>query len=425
LTENGHKYGKKMAWAVLIVLTLLNTLNYMDRMVLSVAMEGMKADLGLTDAQMGAVQAILFLSVGLLILPAGILVDKWSRKKAVALMAVIWSTATLATGLASSYVTVLIARFGCGSAEAGFQPGGTAWLSVVFPKKDRTKANGVFGVGMVLGCMLGMIAGGILITKTGNWRTPFFIFGIPGIALGLVALWLKDVMPAAKKEVMEVGLFKEITHLFKKKSFIFASISQGLLGVVAMTTQAWAVVLLMRAYDLNEAKAGTILGLTILPTIIAPALGGYVADWFHVKMKHGRPFFAGLGCLIGTTAYAIIFWSAGIVPFWVYVVIVAVSGGLSAMPFPVFQVINMDVFDIKERGKAAAMMGLITFLFFSWWGSMVVGKLSDIMGGGAYGVKMAMLCICPFGILAAVTCFICCKYYPIESAAADAAEAEG
>jgi MFS family permease len=115
-----------MSWAVLIVLTLLNTLNYMDRMVLSVAMEGMKADLGLTDAQMGTVQAILFLSVGLLILPAGILVDKWSRKKAVALMAVIWSTATLATGLASSYMTVLIARFGCGSAEAGFQPGGTA-----------------------------------------------------------------------------------------------------------------------------------------------------------------------------------------------------------------------------------------------------------------------------------------------------------
>jgi MFS family permease len=103
---------------------------------------------------------------------------------------------------------------------------------------------------------------------------------------------------------------------------------------------------------------------------------------------------------------------------------VAVSGGLSAMPFPVFQVINMDVFSVNKRGKAAAMMGLITFLFFSWWGSMVVGKLSDILGGGAYGVKMALLCICPFGILAAITCFICCKYYPIESAAADAAESK-
>jgi hypothetical protein len=55
---------------------------------------------------------------------------------------------------------------------------------------------------------------------------------------------------------------------------------------------------------------------------------------------------------------------------------------------------------------------------------MVVGKLSDILGGGAYGVKMALLCICPFGILAGVTCFICCKYYPLESAAADKAEAE-
>ncbi len=424
MTENGYKYGRKMSWAVLIVLTLLNTLNYMDRMVLSVAMEGMKADLGLTDTQMGTVQAILFLSVGLLILPAGILVDKWSRKKAVALMAVIWSTATLATGLASSYMTVLIARFGCGSAEAGFQPGGTAWLSVVFPKKDRTKANGVFGVGMVLGCMLGMIAGGILITKTGDWRTPFFIFSIPGLVLGLVALLLKDVVPTVKQEIIEVGLFKEITHLFKKKSFVFASLSQGLLGVIGMTAQAWSVVLLMRAYDLNEAKAGTVLGLTIIPAIIAPALGGYLADWFQVKMKHGRPFFAGLGCLIGTTAYVINFWSAGIVPFWLYVGIVALSGGLGAIAFPVFQVINMDVFSVNKRGKAAAMMGLITFLFFSWWGSIVVGKLSDILGGGAYGVKMALLCICPFGILAAVMAFICCRYYPKESAAADAAELE-
>jgi MFS family permease len=424
MTENGYQHGKKMAWTILIVLTLLNALNYMDRMVLSVAMEGMKADLGLTDAQMGTIQAILFLSVGLLILPAGILIDKWSRKKAVAIMAVVWSAATLATGMASNYTTVLIARFGCGSAEAGFNPGGTAWLSVVFPKKDRAKANGIFGVGMILGCMLGMIVGGVLITKTGDWRTPFFVFGVPGIIFGFVALMLKDVAPTVKQDAVDVGLFSEITHIFKKKSFVFASLSQGLLAVIAMTAQAWSVVLLMRAYDLNEAKAGMVLGLTLIPTMIAPALGGFLADRFQVKMKHGRPFFAGLACLAATAAYAISFWSAGIVPFWLYVVLAALSGATGAMAFPIFQVINMDVFYITERGKAAAMLGLVTFLVFSWWGSIVVGKLSDILGGGAYGVKIALLCLCPFGIFAAVTCFICCKYYPEESAAADAAEAE-
>ncbi len=413
-----------MAWTILIVLTLLNTLNYMDRMVLSVAMEGMKIDLGLTDAQMGTVQAILFLSVGLLILPAGILIDKWSRKKAIALMAVVWSIATVATGMASNYLTILIARFGCGSGEAGFQPGGTAWLSIVFPKKDRSKANGVFGIGTVLGCMLGMIVGGVLITKTGDWRTPFFVFGIPGIFLGFVALLLKDLVPTVKQDALGVGLFSKIRYLFEKKSFIFASASQGLIMVVGLSAQAWAVVLLMRAYNLNEAKAGTVLGLTIIPTVIAPALGGYFADRFQTRMKHGRPFFAGLACLVGTAAYVLNFAFAGIVPIWFYVILAALSGALCALAFPIFQVINMDVFNISERGKAAAMMGLISFLVFSWWGSIVVGKLSDILGGGTYGLKIALLCICPFGLLAAVACFICCKYYPKESAAADAAEAE-
>ncbi len=416
-TDSGFTRGGRMAWIVLIVLTMLNLLNYMDRMVISVAMESIKADLGFTDTQLGALQSIFLLSVGLLTLPAGVLIDKWSRKKAVSLMAIVWSAATVATGLASSFGALLVSRFGCGSGEAGFQPGGTSWVSVVFPKKERAKANGILLMGGALGAIAGMVLGGILITKTGSWRPVFLIFGIPGIILGLLTLFLPDV--GARDESGLKNIFRDLLDLFKVKSFFYIALSQGFYMVVAMTTMSWTVALMMRAYGLNEAKAGMLQGVIAIPVILMPIIGGIIADRMQARWRHGRPLFTGISSLLGITTYAAMFMSAGLVPLELYCVILVISSATFTAPVALFQVINMDVIPLGKRGIAASMLALISFLVFSWWGSMLVGKVSDSLGGGVFGLKMALLCLCPIGLFASVTAFMCCKTYPEDSEAID------
>ena len=412
--------GGKPAWVVLLVLLLLNVFNYMDRKVIAVAMEAIKADLGFTDTQMGMIQGLFLFSVGMLILPAGILIDRWSRRKAVALMAVIWSGATVATGLCHKFSTMGIARAVTGTGEAGFQPGGTSWISVIFHKKDRTKANGIFLMGPLIGGVAGLIAGGWLITRTGSWRIPFFCFGIPGILLGVAALFLKDVAPTAQQKAG--NLKKEFSALFQRKCFIGASLTQGLYIVVCATYQSWNVVLLMRGYGLNEAEAGTALGLMILPAVLAPFVGGFLADFFQKRSPIGRPLFAAIGCLLGTTLWGIQYYVTGIAPYSYYLVLMGLAAFAGSMPIATFQVINMDVFPVDRRAKAAAMAGLISFLFFSWWGSMIVGKISDLLGGGAYGIKTALLVTIPFGILASLISCWTCRHYARESAETDALE---
>ena len=87
--------------SILVICFLLYMVNFMDRQVFSVVLEPMKQDLGFTDTQAGLLQSGFFLSMALLTFPAAYLVDRWSRRKALALMAIVWSAATVATGLSS------------------------------------------------------------------------------------------------------------------------------------------------------------------------------------------------------------------------------------------------------------------------------------------------------------------------------------
>lgn len=402
--------SRRMAWLILTVLIILNIVNYMDRMVISVSLEAIKREMGLSDGQIGFMQGIFGVGVGLFILPAGILVDKWSRKKAVALMAAVWSAATLCTGVARNFVVLSLSRFVCGAGEAGFQPGGTTWLAGVFPAKERNRVTGFFYMASIIGVVGGMVLGGMLIEK-GSWRTPFYWFGIPGMLIGLLALFLADPAKSDAGEGKKTSIVQDFKGLFKTKSFIWTSAAQGLYNVLGQAAQAWLVVLIMRAYNLAEGDAGKIMGVAIIPAILGPALGGIFADKMQARVPHGRPLFAMLGCILGSLFYAVQFFVAGSVPLSFYIAIVCVAGFFSSAHLSTFQVVNMDVFPSVQRGKAAAFTGFVTFIIFSWIGQMLVGYLSDVIGGGLDGVKYGLLATVPFGIAAAVCSYVCAKHY--------------
>src|SRR5512137_1371351 len=119
--EDKQKYqvGGRGAVLVLIVLFLLYVLNFADRALMAIVVEPMKAALGFNDAQIGATQSIFLLGVALLMIPGSVLVERWSRRKMLGLMAIVWSAATLVTGLGTKFWHLLGARFSVGIGEAG------------------------------------------------------------------------------------------------------------------------------------------------------------------------------------------------------------------------------------------------------------------------------------------------------------------
>ncbi len=184
-------------WAVftLVVVTCLYVVNYMDRMVLSATLPLIKADLMLTDAQCGWLGTIYFIIVAVLTLPAAILCDRWGRKKSLSIMAILWSAATFFTGMGSRFSPLFLARGGVGVGEAGFAPGGIAYASGSFPEASRAKVLGVFNLGQPLGSILGIVIAGVVAQANlwgMGWRSPFFLFAIPGILLGILVLFTRD-----------------------------------------------------------------------------------------------------------------------------------------------------------------------------------------------------------------------------------------
>ena len=416
--EEKQKYqigGKSYVW-VLIVLFLLYVLNFADRAIMAIVVEPMKVALQFTDAQIGATQSIFLLGVALLMIPGSILVERWSRRKMLGIMAIIWSLATLATGLGTKLWHLLTARFAVGIGEAGYNPGGTAWLSLAFSKEVRGRVLGFFQSATELGRGVGLILGGWIVAQTGDWRAPFYVFAIPGVILGIITFFLPDYATVREKGegVVNRKFFSEVFSLFKIKTYTFNVIAQSAFAFVMMTIIGWLPALLMRAYGVNAFEAGLISGLTGLMVVIGSPLGGYFGDKWQKRKNGGRAYFLVLAMLLYAVTATLLIISTNF-PLTIYIVMALITVFCSGMVLPGLFAIWTDVIPPRQRTTGIGM-GTMISLIFAVPGPLYLGAMSDILGGGADGLRNAFLSMMPVAFLAALMYFIMSRYYPADSA---------
>lgn len=201
-----YKVSHFQAGFILVTCFALYTINYMDRQVFSVVLEPMRIELGFTDSQVGIMQSVFFFCMAIFSIPVSFLLDRWSRKKSLAIMAALWSGATLMTSLGKGFWGILFPRIGVGIGEAAFACGGTAMISASFSQQLRSRVVGIFSMAAPLGAALGTVLGGYISVHYGGWRTPFIVFAIPGFILAIAALFLKDYKTV--KEINEKGQTK-------------------------------------------------------------------------------------------------------------------------------------------------------------------------------------------------------------------------
>jgi len=160
--EEDWPVGKKAAFFTLTVIILLAIIDFMDRQIVASLLPYIKEEYGATDSQLGLMISIVNYSMVIFVIPSGYLIDRWSRKKMLSLMAIIWSLATAACGLAGTFSHLVAARFFIGTGEAGYNPAGQTLLSASFPRRLRASVCAAIPASMWLGAPLGLMIGAFI-----------------------------------------------------------------------------------------------------------------------------------------------------------------------------------------------------------------------------------------------------------------------
>ncbi|MFA5064234.1 MAG: MFS transporter [Dehalococcoidia bacterium] len=415
-TSNKYQVSRAQAIYILVVLTVLFFLNYADRYVLAAVLQPMKIALGLNDTEVGLVQSAFNVGVGLLSIPMSFVIERWSRRKTIGLLAIIWSIGTLATGFCTKFIQLIFTRAAVGIGEAGYATGGASWLSVVFPKERRGRVLGIYGIGPALGAVAGLILGGLIATKTGDWRMAFYYFAIPGVIFGILAFFLKDY--ATVKDKGETALNKKYLgdwiRLFKIKAFTFTLLGQMFFQLYYFTFLGWLPSFLMRGYNMDAGQAGAISGAAFLLTLISSPLGGWLADKWQKHNRSGRAYLmVVMQALNLILTGALLFAFGG--PLSIFIIILVVQSFVVCMNPPLITTLTTDVIPIKFRATGYGLA--YTFYYFVGMslGPWLVGLISDASGGGATGLKNGFLLTLPALALAVIFFIINSKYYATDS----------
>lgn len=271
---------------ILLVLTLIEFINYFDRQVVFPLFSFLKADFGLSDFELGLTGTVFMIIHASFSVPLGILADKWIRKNIIALGVGIWSLATLITGFVQNFTQLLFTRGIVGIGEASYAPAATSLIADNFPTEKRARASSVFHLGMFLGGTLGMILAGVIGTHLG-WRACFYIVALPGLLLAFSALMIKE-KKHEHHNADEVNK-KNILQLFKTPAYIMTLVSGIMLTFTSSAIIAWMTQFFIRFHNYSVDQASITIGLAV---VIGGPLGiysgGYVSDLLFNKYKKPR-----------------------------------------------------------------------------------------------------------------------------------------
>ncbi|MBL8771583.1 MAG: MFS transporter [Phenylobacterium sp.] len=284
------------AWYVVGALLVAYTLSFIDRMILSLLVGPIRADLGISDTQMSLLMGFAFaIFYSLLGIPLGWLADRGSRKTLIVAGIAAWSLMTAVCGLARSYMGLFLARVGVGVGEATLSPAAYSMLGDYFPRERLGRAMAVYSIGVPLGSGIALVAGSVVVrfVTEGDpvvlpavgalepWRLAFLIVGLPGLLVAaLIALTVREPARGGGRAVAEPAP-GEFAAFLKLRRAALASHFGGmsLVALVMYGAMAWIPQFLHRTYAMPVAEAGLWFGAaTALCGAAGLLLGGWLAD---------------------------------------------------------------------------------------------------------------------------------------------------
>jgi len=286
-----------VAWFGVGVLVLAFVSSIADRIIIALLVDPIKADLNLSDTQMGFMMGLAFaVFYALMGLPIGRMADQYSRRFIIGCGIFLWSIMTALCGLARSFTELFLARVGVGIGQATLSPAAYSMIADYFPKDKLGRALGVYQSGAFFGIGLALIFGGLairfaataddirlpLIGVVAGWQLAFIAVGLPGILIAALMFLVKEparqgVSPAAASGI---SLGEAVGWAWARRRVFLAHYTGFALLALPMTTLAtWVPTYFMRVVGLTPPETGLKLGLIVF--ICAPVgvvAGGWLAD---------------------------------------------------------------------------------------------------------------------------------------------------
>jgi MFS family permease len=398
----------RYAQFVVVVLALVYTASFLDRQIIALTAERVRADLGLSDVQLGLLQGLSFaLFYTALGIPMGMLADRTSRRRLILCGLILWSIATAVCGLVSSFPALFLARMVVGVGEAALAPAAYSLISDYFPRRNRARAMSVYTSGVLIGSGLAYLAGGLMLPladriagslldlgfrRTG-WQVAFMLAATPGLVLPFLLLAVHE--PARQERVTAGGLqssgsWKYLTDRWRYFVPLYGGLA--LMGVVNYGNFSWLPSVFQRVHGISASDFGFGFGLILL--VLGPLgmlAGGAIADRIRSHRTQSPLAICGIALLITMPAAAL----APIVPdiriAWLLigVQIFTVSVPLSLGPV-VLQLAAPNEF----RGLVMALYMFSTNLFGLGLGPLIPAVVSDHVFADPrmIGVALALQC---------------------------------
>jgi MFS family permease len=405
--------------AILITLSIIYMSDYADRFIVASMLDFIKADWNISDAQSGWLMSIVILFLTIFSLPASILIDRWSRRKMVAIMTFFWSLATLACAFTQNYWQLMVARAFIGIGEAGYAPAGTAMLSGAYPEKKRALIMGIWNISIPLGMMVGLAAGG-QIAKHYGWQHAFGLVAFPGMLLAVFAWFLpdyKNVRPEESSDSIAASFVKDMKSIFKTPSLLLTYM--GFAMNVSMTTAlaTWLPTYFERTGIAGDGKGGLYATPVFALIIMGAPLGGVLSDKWRKRNVLGRLYFPAITSTLAGVLLFIAFQFSG--NLWTQLPLLIMFGVCVTCFIAPAVSVTQDVIHPGLRAFSYAMCVIVQHILGDVWSPVIIGKLSDI-----FTLPKAVMVLPVWGLLAGVFFFLASRYYVDDLAKVEIVELE-
>jgi MFS transporter, Spinster family, sphingosine-1-phosphate transporter len=283
----------------LILLTVLNLLNYIDRSVLFAVQPLVQTEFHLTNAQVGYLTSAFLLFYMVAAPFVGPLADRYSRKRIIVGGAIFWSALTLLTAVTHTYTELLIRHTLVGIGEATFVTIAPTFVADLFPENQRGRILGIFYLAIPVGTAAGYLLGGNL-SPTHGWRFPFYVAAIPGFLLALAILFLPEPERGQFDLEAETPERASIAGLARNPAFWTSTLGMAMMTFALGGIQVWMPTFLSRARGYSLESANYNFGIIIVVDgIIASLAGGWLGDYLLPKMKGAYYFVSAVGMALG------------------------------------------------------------------------------------------------------------------------------
>jgi MFS family permease len=402
----GRDYpAPRYAWYVVALLLIANVSAHVDRQILSLLVDPIKQDLGISDTKMGLLIGSSFgLFYATLGLPLGRLADSWNRRNIIAIGIALWSLMTALFGIARGYVQLLLARTGVGVGEAALIPPAVSLLGDLFPPKRLATALSFFSAAVFIGSGLAYYISGVTVDAVAGmaapnlpivgtirpWQAVFLVVGLPGIVIALlVALTVRE---PPRRGVAGATIRETVAHLTSfRAAFLYLTLGYAIYTLVNYGTAAFLPSYFRRVHGWTASEIGLYMGggTTIFGTL-GIIVGGWIADrWRERGVLGSRLLIGTVGALGALASGAALYTTRDdttakllLIPLNIF----------HALPFGAAPAALVDLAPARMRGQITALFFFAINVIGFTLGPVAVGQFTDrVYGDNGVGYSILTL----------------------------------